>query len=118
MLVEIIIAASTVIFVLAVTFVVIKFSKYTKARHKQGVIVIPVTDETEAVDYAVKSAYFDETFDNTLCGREILIVDFGCTPQMWEHYQKLASKYDIVHAINCHELRAYIKAKFVEQPGM
>lgn len=93
------------------TSAILCFTKYSKKRYKSGVIVIPVTDKTENAEYAVKSAYFDETFDNTTYRREILIVDFGCSPQVWEYYQKLAERYRIVRAINSHELCAYLKAK-------
>lgn len=98
--------------VIAVTVIVQKFTMFRRKAHKTGVIVIPVTGETENIDFAVKSAYYDETFDSTPCGREILIVDFGCKPQMWEHYRLLASEYSIVHAISCNELYAYLKVKY------
>lgn len=97
------------------TDVIISVTKYTKRRHKYGVIVIPVTDEIENVDYVIKSAFFEESFDNTPYGREILIVDFGCSPHLWEHYQTFAKQYPSVHAINSYELCAYIKVKYIQK---
>lgn len=112
---EIILAVLTVAAVCLTTSLILCVTKFSKKRHKLGVIVIPVTDEIENVDFAVKSACFEESFDNTPYGREILIVDFGCTPQVWEHYQKLASQYKSVHAINSTELCAYIKVKYLKR---
>lgn len=109
---EVIVALSIIAVVVIITVIVQRFTMFKRKAHKIGVIVIPVTNSTENVDHAVKSAYYDETFDSTPCGREILIVDFGCRPQIWEHYQMLASEYSIVHAINCHELYAYLKVKY------
>lgn len=97
------------------TAIIISVTKYSKKRHKFGVIVIPVTDDIENVDFIVKSAFFEESFDNTPYGREILIVDFGCSPHLWEHYQKIAKQYPSVHAINSYELCAYIKVKYIQK---
>lgn len=112
---EILIAFGLVFVVAVVTVFVQLAVKNFKRNHKKGLIVIPVTNETEDVDHAVKSAYFDETFDSTPCAREILLVNFGCCPQLWEHYQKLSSDYNIVHAIESYELCAYIKAKYINR---
>ncbi len=112
---EIAVAVLTLLTVCLVTSLLLCYTKYKKKQHKLGVIIIPVNDETEDVDFAVKSAYFEECFDNTPCGREILIVDFGCSPQVWEHYVRLASQYSIVHAINSYELVAYIKVKYIKK---
>lgn len=97
------------------TAVIISITKYTKKRHKFGVIVIPATDEIENVEFYVKSAFFEESFDNTPYGREILIVDYGCSPHLWEYYQKLARQYPSVRAINSYELAAYIKVKYIQK---
>lgn len=112
---EIAVAVLTLLAVCLITSLLLCYTNYTKKHHKQGVIVIPVNDETENVDYAVKSAFFEESFDNSSCGREILIVDFGCSPQVWEHYVNLASQYNIVRAINSYELVAYIKVKYIKK---
>ncbi len=109
---DVVIALLLVAIVAAVTVIVQKFTMFRRKAHKIGVIVIPVGSETENADIAIKSAYYDETFDSTPCGREILIVNFGCRPQLWEHYQLLASEYSIVHAVDSHELYAYLKVKY------
>lgn len=112
---EIVIAVLTLVAVCLVTSLLLCFTKYKKKQHKQGVIIIPVNNDSENVDFSVKSAYFEECFDNFVGSREILIVDFGCSPQVWEHYVRLASQYSIVHAINSYELVAYIKVKYIKK---
>ncbi|MBE6836600.1 MAG: hypothetical protein E7509_01185 [Ruminococcus sp.] len=112
---EIVIAVLTLLAVCLITSLLLCYTKYKKKQHKQGVIIIPVNNDSENVDYAVKSSYFEECFDNTTSGREILIVDFGCSPQVWEHYVRLASQYSTVHTINSYELVAYIKVKYIKK---
>lgn len=98
-----------------VTAMIISVTKYTKRRHKFGVIVIPVSDDIENVDFIVKSAFFEESFDNTPYGREIIIVDFGCSPHLWEHYQRFAKQYPNVKTLNSYELCPYIKVKYIQK---
>lgn len=109
---DVLVALFLIAMVVVISFVIQHYTKCRKRNHKLGVIVIPVNNDTENVDFAVKSAYYEESFDNTPCGREILIVDFGCKPQVWEHYRVLASDFSTVHAISSHELYAYLKVKY------
>lgn len=111
---DVVVAVIVVVIVCVLTALIITKTKYTKKRYKYGAIIIPVSDDVERVDLAVKSAFFEESFDNTPYGREIIIVDFGCSPPLWEHYQKLAKMYPSVHAINSYELCAYVKVKYIQ----
>ncbi|NLZ46470.1 MAG: hypothetical protein GX896_07230 [Clostridiales bacterium] len=110
---DVLISLFLICIVIIITIVVQKLTKVRKRNHKIGVLIIPVTDETANVIRTVKSAFYEETFDDSFLGREILIVDFGCKPQVWEHYQVLAKDYPTVHAINSYELIAYLKVKHI-----
>ena len=110
---DILISLFLISVVIIITIIVQKLTKSRKKNHKIGVLVIPVTDETVNVTNTVKSAFYEETFDDSFSGREILIVDFGCKPQVWEHYQNLAKDYPTVRAINSYELIAYLKVKHI-----
>ncbi len=111
---EIIISAVLVAVVVLIIIVVQIITMRLRENHGVGIVIIPVgknSENADIIDNAVRSVYHEESFYNYPGGREILIVDFGCRPELWEHYQKLSDRYKKVHAIKSYELYAYLKVK-------
>ncbi len=105
------IVIAAVICVLVIACIAVKKIMFMKRRcANTGYIIVPCTAKTENLEKTVRAYYWEEIFENSNLGREILIVIIEKSENVYTA-KRLAQEFSIVSAIDLSDLGDYIKKK-------